>query len=698
MPAPSAGTAARWSRRSRFVTPAGPSRRGELAAALAVAAVLAELLLAQVTLVLTAVFLATGRISRWRPHWLAVAAVAGSLWALAVGPGRAAAGFIAGPRRITGYLAGAYGDPGRLAHLPAAFAGLGRWLPGQLPLALITAAAQTAGLTWLGRRRPGWLPWLGPPDSGQPPGPGRVPDLGWMPGSDQAPGSGWAPGSDRGPGSGWARAPGRAAALGQSARPGLIAGVRRRYTAAVIRSGGVVTPGGGCVGLDLTTGRRAEVTWAEAGHGVLCAGPDPAAVAQTGFQLAWAAIRRRKSVFVLDLAGSPWLAGSVAAACASSGAPLLRYGESGPDPAGCYDPVRGGDPARDASLILAMTDGTGLDGPRRQAWADWLGCVLAVSATGQDGRALPVLDELAGLLEPGALAVRAARIPAWHPDRDALVRRAGQVSDSFAADPAAISAVAGQLLRLRRSALGHWLRRAAGPARGEQAIELGRAMRERAVVLFSLDRGRHGRPAGMIARLAAADLVMLLADFQQLAARCDSLIWVNGCEVLPGPQADELMALGSVTGAVTVLGTGSAGLAASLAARAGVLAVRGPADPAVARCFAELAGRAAPGPVSAGRTVWPPVPGPGRPGWTAAGPGPAPAAGPAGFAGAGWPDGGGLYPAAAGAADPFLLDGEQAGLTGLLVRRGPDGLALLVRGPQRRLLASCRAIPAGGAR
>ena len=78
--------------------PRDAPRHRELIAVLAVAAVLTHLLLGQLTLLLAAVLYVIDRVSRWRPQWLAVPAGAGVLWSLAIGPGRAVAGLIAGPR------------------------------------------------------------------------------------------------------------------------------------------------------------------------------------------------------------------------------------------------------------------------------------------------------------------------------------------------------------------------------------------------------------------------------------------------------------------------------------------------------------------------------------------------------------------------------------------------------------------------
>src|SRR5580698_6309572 len=100
MPASAMATAERDPRRARSFNPGDTPPRGELSAVLAAAGLLAHLLLAL-----------TGRVARWRPLWLAGPAAAGCLWVLAIGPGRAVAGFTAGPHQVLGYLAGAARQP-----------------------------------------------------------------------------------------------------------------------------------------------------------------------------------------------------------------------------------------------------------------------------------------------------------------------------------------------------------------------------------------------------------------------------------------------------------------------------------------------------------------------------------------------------------------------------------------------------------
>ena len=102
-------------RRARYLVPLGMPRRSELLAAVAVAAVVAGVLFAPLTLILTAAFDAVSKASRWRPAWLAVPAACGVIWALAIGPGEAAAGLHRGP--AAGVRAMATG-PAAVSRLP----------------------------------------------------------------------------------------------------------------------------------------------------------------------------------------------------------------------------------------------------------------------------------------------------------------------------------------------------------------------------------------------------------------------------------------------------------------------------------------------------------------------------------------------------------------------------------------------------
>ena len=257
-------------RRARYLIPLGTPRRGEVLAALAVVAALAGVLLAPVTLLLLVAFCTTSKISRWRPLWLAVPACCGAVWLLAAGPGTAAAAFGAATRSVAAVFSRLLPDPPVLASLPGAEI---HGLAGQFPVALIVAAA-AAAFAW-------WVRWLHTDEWDVP-----------------------------------------------AIRPGLVNFCRRRLTTASVRSGNILTRDGACLGVDRVTGGPAALSWHDAGGGVLVTGAAQAAVLSSGWQLVHAAIRRRKPVIVVDLAGSQELPGWLAAVCSATAAPLQVFGEA----------------------------------------------------------------------------------------------------------------------------------------------------------------------------------------------------------------------------------------------------------------------------------------------------------------------------------------------------------------------------------
>jgi hypothetical protein len=259
-------------RRARHLIPTQLPRRGEVVAAFAVLVLLAHLLFAQLTFVLTVVFAAVSKTSRWRLWWLAVPAAAGLGWTLAIGPRAAAAGLAAGPVQILAYLGG--GHPlNRLLHPRGAFAGVGGWLPRQFPLALIAAAAEAALV--------GWLDWVH---------------------TDE-----------------WAVRP---------PRPGALAAVRGALARRTTSAGVVVTRDGCALGVAPGSGARVVLDWPEIAGGVLVTGADARTLAVSSLQVAHAALRRRKTLIVLDLTRGGGLAGVLGAACAATGAPLWEAVEA----------------------------------------------------------------------------------------------------------------------------------------------------------------------------------------------------------------------------------------------------------------------------------------------------------------------------------------------------------------------------------
>jgi hypothetical protein len=253
-------------RRARHPIAAGLPHGREVIAACAVLVLLAHLLLAQLTFVLAVAFAVITRLGGWRWWWLIVPGAAGVVLALAIGPGHAAAGFVAGPGHILGYLGHGH-LAARLGHPLGAFASAGTWLPEQLPIALIAGAAEAAVIRWLD----------------------------------------------------WLHTDERAVA---PPRPGAIATLRGALTIRMIGAGGVVTRDGCALGVVAATGAIAELRWSQAAGGVLVTGASPREVTVTGLQVVHAALRRRKPLIVIDSGAGAAIARVIEAACQATGTPL----------------------------------------------------------------------------------------------------------------------------------------------------------------------------------------------------------------------------------------------------------------------------------------------------------------------------------------------------------------------------------------
>jgi hypothetical protein len=524
------GTWERIPRRGRYLIPKTTPRRAELIAAASLAALVAHLVFAQLTIAVAAAGFAIAKVTRWRPQWLAIPAAAGVIWALAMGPARAASGFTAGPRQVVAYLGGVGGEPARVLHLGAAFGGAATWLPRQLPLALVCGAAEAALLLWFS--------WLHT-DEWQLPEP----------------------------------------------RPGAVVAVRRWYVARAVRGGGVVTRDGACLGIDGTTGGRAALSWREAAGGVLCTGAAGTGTTTTSLQLVHAAIRRRKPVIAVDLAGDRQLAEWFTIVCAAAGAPLQTFGAAGP---GYYEPLRGGDSGRRTALVTGMIDWVGTADQYRRSCGAYLNDLFAVTAAAPGDPRTSVLDEVLHLLNPAALRARAELVPSFHPHRQALIDRVKVSASLFESDPQTAAALSAQLTELRSAPIGRWLAPPPAELPGG-AVDLGQVLRRRGVAAFSLGPAC-GRAARTIASLVAQDVTACFGELRKLGVAGDGLIWFDQCGAVPPGVLAELTARCAEAGVPTVLTTTSGPAAQRLADHVNTVVIHRIGDPVMAERFAWITG------------------------------------------------------------------------------------------------------------
>jgi len=508
-------------RRARYLVPKGAPRRGEFLAACVVAIVLAHVLFAQLTIALAVIFALTTRATRWRLSWLLVPVITGVAWTLAAGPRAAVAGFADGPAKVAAYLGASGHQLQHVLHFTGAFAGSGTWLPRQLPLAIVTGAAEAAVI--------GWLSWLHTDESSMRP-----------------------------------------------ARPGLLAAARRAAIRRAIRAGGVVTRDGSCLGVAAGSGSRITLSWSETAGGVsVCgsAGPD---VLGTSFQLVHAAVRRRKPVVALDLTGDQDLPGRLAAVCAAAGAPLRVFGDGA-----CYEPFRGGDPGQRAALVAAMVSWDGPGSQYRRSCVAYLQDVFELIDAAPGDPRVPVLDEVIHLLNPTAMRARMEHVPASYPRREALAERTRVSVSLLHAEPATIAVLARQLHELKASVFGRWLRPAGrDPAAG---IDLGQTVTDRGVVLFRLGGPAAPAASAMLTRLVCQDLLTAGAALKGIGVGADGIVWLAECGSMPRGSVTELIARGPAAGLPVLAATTSALAAAEVAELTNVVVAHRMEDEAAPR-------------------------------------------------------------------------------------------------------------------
>jgi hypothetical protein len=545
MPAEVVTEAKQMPRRARYLLPRGLPRRGEILAACVVLAVLVHVLFAQLTLILAVAFYLITKMTRWRLPWLTVPVAAAVAWIAVVGPRVAAAGFGDGPARVAHYLGASGQQVSHLLHFTAAFAGISTWLPRQFPLAILAGAAEAAVA--------GWLSWLHTDEWNVP-----------------------------------------------AARPGLMVAARRAATARAIRGGGVVTREGGCLGVVAGSGARVALSWSEAAGGIAVCGSAERDVLTTSLQLVHAAVRRRKPVLAVDLSSDPDLPARLAAVCAEAGAPMQVFGDAGAGLGGsaraaCYEPFRQGDPAWRAALITAMLNWEGPGRQYRRSCLAYLEDVFELLDAAPGDPRVPVLDEVIHLLNPTAMRARMEYVPAAYPRREALAERTRVSMSLINAEPVTTAQLARELRELRASAFGRWLRPSGqGPAAD---IDLGRAVTERAVVLFRLGGPDRAASAAMLTRLVCEDLLAAGAALSGIGVDGDGMVWLAECGSLPRPAVTALIARGPGTGLPVLAVTTSPQTATVLAELTNVVVVHRMTDAAAARQLAAVAGTAGPGPL-----------------------------------------------------------------------------------------------------
>ena len=261
----------------------------------------------------------------------------------------------------------------------------------------------------------------------------------------------------------------------------------------------------------------------------------------------------------------------------------------------CYEPFRHGDPGRRAAMVTAMLSWDGPGRQYRRSCVAYLEDVFELLDAAPGDPRVPVLDDVIHLLNPVAMRARMEYVPAVYPRRDVLAERTRVSMSLISAEPATTAELRRQLRELRASPFGRWLRPSAGGPAAD--IDLGRAVAERAVVLFRLGGPDPSSPAessAMLTRLVCQDLLAAGAALNGIGVDGDGIVWLSECGSLPRHAVTDMIARGAASGLPVLAATTSSQVAADLADLVNVVVAYRLNDAAAAKRLSEITGAVAP--------------------------------------------------------------------------------------------------------
>jgi TraM recognition site of TraD and TraG len=268
--------------------------------------------------------------------------------------------------------------------------------------------------------------------------------------------------------------------------------------------------GGTNLGTD-DRGRVIRLSHDETKGNVLITGALDSGKTTTGLEVLKPAVADGCPTFVIDLKNSPLLLAELGDAAARAGRPFHHFCfQASPYGNAYYDPLTRGDASRRKDLLISA--GIWTEEHFRQVAEDYLQLVFqvidATAAARPRGRAM--LDEVIELISPDALADRAGSQP-----DDALITAAERWSRKLTPDErSALRGLQHRLVNLASSTAGAWIR--TGPPTAA-TVDLAAVMRDRAVVVFSLDGQGYPKVAALLGALIIQDLQTLAGEL--IAAR-----------------------------------------------------------------------------------------------------------------------------------------------------------------------------------
>lgn len=328
-------------------------------------------------------------------------------------------------------------------------------------------------------------------------------------------------------------------------RRGPLSHLAERRLRGRIRSGSVGSEDGAVIGVD-GRGRKVVVTDRQASGHTLVVGASGSGKSTTVLTVASGVVRRGLPLVMVDMKGSAGFADSVEDIAARNGRPFVRWSVDGPLG---YNPLSRGGPSQLKDLIVGASEWTE---PHYKAIAEqYLQVVFQVLADPggrPPGVGGPVtVDEVAELLTPSALVSRARKVH----DAD-VARRAARTGAEHAADGGrSLQGLPRRLRVLTESDAGRWLR----PNADGDALDLAEAVRQSAVVMFSIDGLRYPEVAQQVGQFVVQDLKTVAADLLRDGNAVPLYVMIDEFSVLGGTHLLGLIARGREAGVRVVLST-----------------------------------------------------------------------------------------------------------------------------------------------
>lgn len=284
-------------------------------------------------------------------------------------------------------------------------------------------------------------------------------------------------------------------------------------------------------------GEPVELGRTQLAEHVLLVGATGSGKTTTQLQLCAGAIRHGHPAVLIDLKGDPAVTDQLQREAHAAGRPFYGWGLDGPTR---WSPLRHGDASRLKDKLLAAEEWTEPHYHRAAERYVQLVC-RALSASGQP----PSLPHVVELMDPRRLQVLTRDLP-----HDLAIHLDDYLDGLTRDQQSGISGAQSRLALLTESLAGPWLDDPDGGG-----LDLADALREQAVVCFSLPAGDYPSLAALIGGMAIIDLQTVAAERQRDGWDGQAFAAIDEFSALDGTHVLGLLARGRSAGMSVLLAT-----------------------------------------------------------------------------------------------------------------------------------------------